>query len=122
VKTRARAIAFAGAVLSLSAVILAALGSHLVDMQGLQGVWQTASIVHLFNAAALLGLAALISNLESQFLQWGSWLIVLGTVVFCGSIYVHVITGSTLPGVTPSGGMLMMAGWFLAALALFRKI
>jgi uncharacterized membrane protein YgdD (TMEM256/DUF423 family) len=121
VKTRARAIAFAGAVLSLSAVILAALGSHLVDMQGLQGVWQTASIVHLFNAAALLGLAALISNLESQFLQWGSWLIVLGTVVFCGSIYVHVITGSTLSGVTPSGGLLMMVGWFLAAVALVFK-
>ena len=118
---RVRALAFAGAVLSLSAVILAALGSHLVDMQGLQDSWQTASKVHMFSAAALLGLAALSSNLESRVFQWGAWLIVLGTVVFCGSIYLHVITGSTVSGVTPAGGMLMMTGWFLVTLALLRK-
>lgn len=120
-KTSARAVALAGAILSLSAVILAALGSHMIDMKGLQGIWQTASILHLFNAAALIGLAALLANLESRFLQWGAWLIVLGTVVFCGSIYLHVVSGYKLPSVAPAGGLLMMAGWFLVALALLRK-
>ena len=117
----ARAVAFAGALLALSAVILAAMGSHLFDMNGLQGIWQTASNIHLFNAAALLGLAALLGIRESQPLKWGAWLIVLGTVVFCGSIYLHVISGRTIPAVTPSGGMLMMVGWLLAALAFLRK-
>ena len=120
-KTSARAVAFAGAILSLSAVILAALGSHMIDMKGLQGIWQTASILHLFNAAALIGLAALLANLESRFLQWGAWLIVLGTVVFCGSIYLHVVSGYKMSSVAPTGGLLMMAGWFLAVLALLRK-
>lgn len=119
--TSARAIALAGSLLALSAVILAAMGSHLVDMNGMQGIWRTASNIHLFSAASLLGLAALLARLESISLKWGSWLIVLGTIIFCGSIYLHVITGRTVPAVTPSGGLLMMAGWLLTALAFLRK-
>jgi len=119
--TASRTLAFAAALLALSAVILAAMGSHLFDMNGLQKSWQTASNIHLFNAAALVGLAALLARLESQFLKWGAWLIVLGTLVFCGSIYMHVITGHVVPRLTPSGGLLMMAGWALTALAFLRK-
>ena len=119
--TAVRVIALAGALLALSAVILAAMGSHLVDMNGLQDIWRTASNIHLFSAAALMGLAALLTRLESTPLKWGAWLIVLGTIIFCGSIYLHVITGHTLPAVTPSGGLLMMAGWLLTALAFLRK-
>lgn len=117
----ARAVAFTAALLALSAVILAAMGSHLFDMNGMQGLWQIASNIHLFNAAALLGLAALLARLESRLLTWGAWLIVLGTLIFCGSIYAHVITGHVVPSLTPSGGMLMMAGWLLTALAFLRK-
>lgn len=117
----ARAVAFIAAFLALSAVIMAAMGSHLFDMNGMQGLWQIASNIHLFNAAALLGLAALLARLESQLLKWGAWLIVLGTLIFCGSIYLHVITGHVVPSVTPTGGLLMMLGWLLAALAFLRK-
>ncbi len=117
----ARHVALAGALLALSAVILAAMGSHLFDMNGMQGLWQTASIIHLFNAAGLIGLAAWLAGLESFPLKWGAWLIVSGTVVFCGSIYLHVITGHTLPAVTPAGGLLMMTGWLLSAVAFLRK-
>lgn len=117
----ARAVALAGAILALSAVILAAMGSHLFDMNGLQGIWQTASNIHLFNSAALLGLAALLVKLGPDSLKWGAWLIVFGTVVFCGSIYLHVITGRTMSGVTPSGGLLMMVGWLLVIFAFLRK-
>ena len=119
--TPSRVVAFLGALLALSAVILAAMGSHLFDMNGMHGIWQIASNIHLFNAAALLGLAALMVHLNSRLLTWGAGLVVLGTVVFCGNIYMHVISGYTLPSVTPAGGMVMMAGWLLAALAFLRK-
>ena len=119
--TASRGIALAAALLALSAVILAAMGSHLFEMNGLQGLWQTASNLHLFNAAGLVGLAALLARYDSTPLKWGGWLVVLGTVVFCGSIYLHVITGRTVPSVTPSGGLLMMAGWLLAAFAFLRR-
>lgn len=117
----ARAVACLAAILSLSAVILAAMGSHLIDMKGMQSLWQTASVIHLFSAAALVGLAALLVNLDSRLLKWGTWLIIFGTVVFSGSIYFHVISGYKIPVVTPVGGLLMMVGWFLAVLAFYRK-
>ncbi|HEY5776000.1 MAG TPA: DUF423 domain-containing protein [Xanthomonadales bacterium] len=117
----ARYVALAGALLALTAVILAAMGSHLFNMNGLQDLWRTASNIHLFNAAGLMGLAALLSRLESQPLKWGGWLIVMGTVVFSGSIYLHVITGQSFSAVTPAGGLMMMAGWSLSALAFLRK-
>ena len=119
--TSARLIALAASLLALSGVILAAMGSHLFDMKGMQDIWQIASNIHLFSAAGLLGVAALLARLESRWLMWGACLVVLGSVVFCGSIYLHVITGHTFSGVTPSGGMLMMTGWLLAALAFVRK-
>ena len=117
----ARIVAFAGGLLSLSAVILAALGSHLIDMKGLQDIWHTALILHMFNAAGLIGLAALLSNLESRFLLWGAWIIVFGCILFSGSIYLHVITGTQTAGLAPTGGLLMMAGWFLVVLTFIRK-
>jgi len=120
----ARFVALVGAILGFSAVILAALGSHVVDMQNqaeLQRIWQTASIIHLFQAAALLGLAALLARMESRPLQWGSWLVIAGTLVFCGSLYLRVITAGSVTGTAPAGGLLMMAGWLLVALAFLKK-
>ena len=117
----ARALAMAAAILSLSALVLAAMGSHLIDMKGMQDIWRTASVIHMFNAVALIGLAALLASFQSRLLKWSTWLIFSGTVIFCGSIYLHVITGHIVPKVAPSGGLLMMAGWFLAVLSFLRK-
>ena len=117
----ARVVALAGAILSFSAVFLAALGSHLIDMKGMLGIWQTASIIHMFHSVAIIALAALLAIRESRALQWGAWLLVWGTVVFCGSIYLHVVTGYKVWGVAPAGGLLMMAGWSLAVVAFLRK-
>ena len=117
----ARGVAFVAALLCLSAVILAAMGSHLIDLKGMEGLWQTASVIHLFSAAALVGLAATLSVLDSQLLKWAAWMVILGTAVFCGSIYFHVISGSKIPVVTPIGGFMMMIGWSMAALTFLRK-
>jgi uncharacterized membrane protein YgdD (TMEM256/DUF423 family) len=121
VSASARHLGLASALLALSGLILAAMGSHLFDLHGMQDLWRTASNIHLFNAAGLMGLAALLSRLESRPLKWGAWLIALGTVVFSGSIYLHVVTGQTFSNVTPAGGLLMMAGWLLSAVAFLRQ-
>ena len=107
--------------MALTAVILAAMGSHLIEMNGMQATWEIAVNMHLFSAAALVGMAAWLNIFESKLLRWGTWAIILGTVIFCGSIYLHVITGQVLRMVTPFGGLLMILGWLLAALAFLRK-
>jgi len=121
VNAAARHLALAGALLALTGLVLAAMGSHLFEMNGMQELWRTASNIHLFNAVGLVALAAWLFHAASPPLKWGAWLIVAGTLVFSGSIYLHVITGQTLRAVTPAGGMLMMAGWLLAVLSFLRK-
>ncbi len=116
-----RSVAVSATLLALSAVILAALGSHLIDMKGMLPIWEKASLIHLFNSAALIGLTALLVQMNSRYLLWGAWLIIAGTVVFSGSIYLHVFTGYQLPNVAPSGGILMMAGWLLAVVAFLKN-
>ena len=118
---QARLIALIAAVLCLTAVILGAVGSHAIDMRGMQDVWETGSDIHLFNAAALIGVAALINMTDSRPLYWAAWLIILGTVMFSGSIYQHVITGYKVTYLAPAGGFTMMAGWLLAAFSMLRK-
>ena len=46
------------------------------------------------------------------------WLLLLGSLVFSGSLYVLCITGDKWYGrITPFGGLAMMAGWIAMALA-----
>ena len=119
-----RLVAIAATILGFSAVVLAALGSHVVNMHDqpyLRQIWQTASIIHLVHSAALLGLAALWSSMKLPSLSWASWALFLGTVIFCGSIYLRVITGGSLTGAAPIGGVLLMLGWLLALLSFVRR-
>ena len=116
-----RWIAFTAALLALFAVMLSAMGSHVIEMGELRGAWEAATGMHLFNAAGLLGLAALNSRHRSRLLTWGAWVIVVGTLLFAGSIYVHVITGYKATNMAPTGGILMMSGWLMAALGLVWK-
>jgi uncharacterized membrane protein YgdD (TMEM256/DUF423 family) len=116
-----RWIAFSAALLAVAAVILSAMGSHVIELRDLQGAWEAATRMHLFNAAGLLGLAALNSRHQSRLLTWGAWAIVLGTLLFAGSIYLHVVTGYKISNMAPVGGVLMMLGWLLAAIGLVWK-
>jgi uncharacterized membrane protein YgdD (TMEM256/DUF423 family) len=45
-----------------------------------------------------------------------AWCFVAGTVIFSGSLYLLVLTDQRwLGAVTPLGGLLLLAGWFLLA-------
>jgi uncharacterized membrane protein YgdD (TMEM256/DUF423 family) len=121
VNTATRLIAATGALLAFLAVLLGALGSHMIDMRGLESIWDIAANMHLFNAAALIGLAALLAHSPSRLLLWACWIIIIGLVMFSGSIYLHVITAYKVTNLAPMGGTLLMAGWLLAVVAFVRK-
>ncbi len=116
-----RWLALAAALLGLTAVALAALGSHAVDVQGqaaLQQIWHTASMMHMFHAAALLALAGLIDG--RQPIRGGAWLLVAGTVIFCGSLYLRVLLPTAAAPLAPFGGVLLLLGWLLVAVGFMR--
>lgn len=114
-----RAAAVWGASLAGLAVALGAFGVHtlasIVSAERLQ-VWDTAVRFQMYHALALLALAAL-----PRATRVAALLLVTGTVIFSGSLYVLVLSNvAALGAVTPVGGVLLIAGWAVLAIGLAR--
>jgi uncharacterized membrane protein YgdD (TMEM256/DUF423 family) len=117
-------MALLAALYGLLAVVLAALGAHLLpaDQAGAQALWATALQMHIFHAAALLALAALSAHLDSSLLRWSGLMMALGVLLFSGSLYLRAIGLELLPGpLTPAGGFILMAGWALLMVGLISR-
>ena len=111
------------AALSLSlAVALGAIGAHaLGDDAPVRELWRTASFWHTANSLGLLVLAALWPQLGRSLGLAGIAAVGIGTLSFCGSIYVQALTGSApVPMLAPVGGMMQIVGWLAVAIACLR--
>ena len=115
-----RVAATIGAVLGALGVVLGAFGAHALrshlDTRDLE-IFETAVRYQMYHAFALLGAAWLLSrNLPQAGLA--AWAFVAGVTIFSGSLYLMVATGQRwLGAVTPIGGVSLIAGWCLLALA-----
>ncbi len=114
-----RAAAVWGAALAALGVALGAFGAH-----GLSGVlspdrmhtYETAVRYQMLHALGLLVIGALPGRHRVAAL-----LLLAGTLVFSGSLYLLVATGIALLGaVAPIGGAAMIAGWAWLAVGLAR--
>ncbi|HEX7043457.1 MAG TPA: DUF423 domain-containing protein [Burkholderiales bacterium] len=110
-----------GAVNGALVVALGAYGAHALKDQA-AALMQTAVQYHMFHALGLLaiGVAAALKPGSALFL-WAAAAMLLGIVLFCGTIYVHALTGYRgLSPVTPLGGTAFMAAWLLFAAGALR--
>jgi uncharacterized membrane protein YgdD (TMEM256/DUF423 family) len=118
------ALAWAG-ILGSSGVVLGALGAHALKgalaAAGTRDVWETAVTFQLVHAAALLGFAGWLRAAGAppgRCAAWAVRLMILGTVLFSGSLYGLAFGGGRWLGpATPLGGLCLIAAWALAALA-----
>ena len=74
---------------------------------------------------SVIGLILLVPNgfTRVSFLKWSGILFIVGTVLFCFSIYLSV--GLQIPSlvyVTPVGGITLMLSWLLLAVAAFKAV
>jgi uncharacterized membrane protein YgdD (TMEM256/DUF423 family) len=104
-----------------SGVALAAIGAHaladiLVGKAALR--FDTALRMHLIHAPALLALAVSGSLASPRWWLAACILMSVGTVVFCGGLYLAAIGGTTsLLPVVPTGGSALILSWLAAAVA-----
>ncbi len=110
----------AGALLGAVGVIAGAFGAHglksRLDADALQS-FETAVRYQLVHALGLLLVGAL-NRTGLAGLSPATWLFVIGTLLFSGSIYALVLGGPRWLGpVTPLGGALLIAGWIAVAWA-----
>lgn len=110
-----------GAVAALIGVGVGAFGAH-----GLRGraspemlaVFETGVRYQMYHAIAILVIALALSRLDGPLIRWAGWLFAAGIVIFSGSLYALVLTGTTsLGAITPIGGVAFLAGWTCLVIA-----
>ncbi|MFC3339465.1 DUF423 domain-containing protein [Paracandidimonas soli] len=120
-----RRIAAVGALALMIAVGTGAFGAHAlrrVASPEMVAVWQTAVLYQLVHGLGLLAIAALLPRFSSRLLPAAAWLMLIGIVLFSGSLYVLVLSGvHWLGAVTPIGGSAFIVSWLLVALAALRS-
>lgn len=114
-----------GAVNAFLAVALGAFGAH-----GLEGkvpakyleTWQTGVTYQMFHAVGILIIGVLLGNLPAtSLLSWSGWLMLIGIILFSGSLYVLTLTQiSVLGAITPLGGVSFLVAWVLLIIAAVR--
>jgi uncharacterized membrane protein YgdD (TMEM256/DUF423 family) len=120
---RLRWPAVMAAVAGATAVLLGALGAHVLRRlvsEPMLDVWRTAVHFQFWHALALAICA--LSARRSHAAHLGAILFALGIVSFCGSLYALALGAPHLVGiVTPLGGLAFVAGWIALGVALYRQ-
>jgi uncharacterized membrane protein YgdD (TMEM256/DUF423 family) len=113
-----RTLAIAGLLLAL-ATVCGAFGAHALrghlQPERLQ-VWDTAVRYQFFNSLGLIGIGLTLRTADGRVLRAAAALIVIGVVLFCGSLYALSVGAPRAVGVlTPLGGLAWIGGWLLFA-------
>jgi uncharacterized membrane protein YgdD (TMEM256/DUF423 family) len=114
-----------GSLSALLGVGLGAFGAHGLKARvtpEMLAVWQTGVLYHLVHALGLLLIGVLCHLMpEAATARNAGWAILLGSVLFSGSLYLLVLTGiKPLGMITPFGGIAFLLGWLLLGIAAWQ--
>lgn len=107
-----RWLAALGALFAALSVALAAYATHAASADVQSGL-QLAAVIAFGHGVALAALAPLVRRRMGRI---ALWMLAVGVLLFSGSLVAHALVA--LPATfAPMGGMLMIAGWLLHAIA-----
>ncbi|GGD63659.1 DUF423 domain-containing protein [Lacimicrobium alkaliphilum] len=114
-----------GAFLAMTGVMLGAFAAHGLKGrldESLMSAFQTGVQYQLWHSLALILLVLLYRHQPQPMLQWSAISILVGVVLFSGSLYMLALTGMRFFGpITPLGGLIMIFGWLLLVIASIRS-
>jgi len=119
-----RILALAASLLAIG-TLLGAAGTH-----ALRGAlpaerfdfYMTAVRYQFLQALGLLGVGVAARSIDSALLRWAAGLLFTGIVLFCGSLYGLTFQAPrALSALTAVGGLTLVVGWTLFALAAWRS-
>jgi uncharacterized membrane protein YgdD (TMEM256/DUF423 family) len=107
-------------------VMLGAFGAHGLKVKltaEMLAVYQTGVHYHLFHALGLLAVGMVATQIaDSVWLKWSGWLMLVGIILFSGSLYVLSVSGMRWLGmVTPFGGLAFIAAWIVLVIAIMKS-
>jgi uncharacterized membrane protein YgdD (TMEM256/DUF423 family) len=111
-----RQIILIGSLLGGLAVALGAFGAHafkdLLIQNNRVDTYELAVRYHFFHALALLLIALLLDKVDSKTGIRSAMLILIGTILFSGSLYIMALFNTTKVAlITPIGGVFLLIGW-----------
>jgi uncharacterized membrane protein YgdD (TMEM256/DUF423 family) len=111
----------AGGVSLLVATIAGAVGSHALtfaDAQALRS-FETAVQFQFFHGLGVVAVVLVGLTGRGGFVRAGAaWLMLGGTLLFCGSIYARALGAPPgIVGIAPYGGVALMVGWLAFAVS-----
>jgi uncharacterized membrane protein YgdD (TMEM256/DUF423 family) len=118
--------AIAAVVLAL-AVGLGAFGAHGLRSRldpEMMDIYKTAVLYHFLHALGLLIVSVLpkTGTISESAAGAVCWLLLIGILIFSGSLYILAITGTRVLGaITPFGGAAFIGAWLLLAWRLIRR-
>lgn len=115
------------AISGLLAVAIGAFGAHGLKSrmaEDLMAVYQTGVQYHFYHTLALFMVGLLLLQYpQLGLLKWSGGLMIVGIVLFSGSLYGLAISGLRwLGAVTPLGGVAFIAAWLCLLLAVYRHV
>jgi len=107
-----------GAINAFLSVALGAFGAHALEgkiSKKYIDIWNTGVLYQMFHAIGIIIVGVLMGNVApTSLLSWSGWLMLIGTILFSGSLYVLSLSGiKVLGAITPLGGVSFLAAWVL---------
>ena len=114
-----------GAIFGAIGVALGAFGAHalkaMLAESGRLDTYELAVRYEFYHALALLLVGIIQQTLNNRYIKLSSALFALGILMFSGSLYLLCFTQiKTFAMVTPLGGILLIGGWLLLALGIYK--
>ncbi|MBM3406914.1 MAG: DUF423 domain-containing protein [Betaproteobacteria bacterium] len=124
--TAARASITAGATLGALAVILGAFAAHALRARlapEALAIFDTGARYQLVHAVALVAIGLLQAIWPSRMTVAAACCVGAGVLLFSGSLYALALGAPRALGmVTPLGGLLLISGWMMTAVAAWRAV
>jgi uncharacterized membrane protein YgdD (TMEM256/DUF423 family) len=119
---KAQYIIIVSAVAGALAVALGAFGAHalqaMLEASGRVATFETAVKYQFYHSLLLLAVGIMYHIKPLKGLQWSAYLLMLGLLLFSGSLYLIVFTGVRAFGmIAPIGGFAFIGAWLLLAFA-----
>ncbi|MBC7795733.1 MAG: DUF423 domain-containing protein [Pyrinomonadaceae bacterium] len=114
-----------GTLSAFIAVAAGAFGAHTLKTQistEMLVIFETAARYQMYHAVALIVAAWANTRFSGSLATIAGYLFVVGTIVFCGSLYALSLTEiKWLGAITPLGGVAFLSGWLCLAYAAWRS-
>jgi uncharacterized membrane protein YgdD (TMEM256/DUF423 family) len=115
-----------GSINALLVILIGAFGAHGLKAKLTvenMAIYQTAVQYHFYHAVGLVLIGLIAWHIPtSPYLRWSAWLMIMGIILFSGSLYVLSITNIRwLGAITPIGGTAFIFAWLVLALGIIKS-